>query len=247
MTSMNKYRDDSGALYRVLQTGQIITMAPTPIIQVPARELQRYFKIMLDAFLAGLLLILFVPVFGVIALAIKLTSRGPVFFQQRRVGFRGKIFKMWKFRTMKVTTAVDDHQRLIKTILAQPESNQQELVKKYKSQIDSQITPIGHFLRKTSLDELPQILNVLRGELSLVGPRPHPVYEVERYKPWYLKRLQIMPGITGLSKVRVRCTPENYDESMRLDIQYIKSWSLGLDFKIMLQTLVMVFCMKNAY
>ena len=108
----------------------------------------------------------------------------------------------------------------------------------YKNQIDQRITRVGAFIRKTSIDELPQFINVLLGDMSLVGPRPHPIYEVELYKYWYYHRLQVKPGLTGLSKIKLRCTPENYCEAMRYDLRYVNNWSLMLDFEIILISLV---------
>ncbi len=205
---------------------------------------RRRIKRMMDIYLAGLMVVLLTPLFFAVAIFIKVTSRGPVFFHQKRVGFQGKIFTMFKFRTMKTYTPKSDHEKLIKYIHENQNGNS---VQVYKKQIETHITKVGHVLRKTSLDELPQLFNVLRGELSLVGPRPHPVYEVENYKDWYHERFLVMPGMTGLSKVYLRCTPEDYDKSMRLDLDYVKNWSIGLDVKILLKTIPLVFHITNAY
>ena len=120
-------------------------------------------------------------------------------------------------------------------------------MEKYKKQISARITWAGKILRKTSLDELPQLWNVLKGDMSLVGPRPHPIYEIKKYQLWYYKRLQVLPGITGLSKIHLRCTPVNYDEAMRYDIRYAENWNLMLDIKIILYTIPMVLLLKNSY
>lgn len=208
---------------------------------------QKRVKRILDIYIAGLMVVLLLPLFLAIGIAIKMNSRGPIFFQQKRVGFKGKIFTMLKFRTMSAATPSGDHEKLIKQILGPVSKNNRDNVQNYKTQIEIHITTVGKLLRKTSLDELPQLFNVLRGDLSLVGPRPHPLYEVENYKDWYHERFQAMPGITGLSKVYLRCTPEDYDESIRLDLDYVNNWSIGLDFKIMLKTIPLVLQMTNAY
>jgi len=208
---------------------------------------QRRAKRMLDVILASLFIVVLMPLFMLIGLCVKATSRGPVLFRQTRVGFRGRKFTMLKFRTMRVTTPARAHEHLIRKLSVTAQGTSQSLVLDYKKQIDAHVTPVGKLLRRTSLDELPQLVNVLRGDLSLVGPRPHPVYEVKHYKDWYHQRFQVMPGMTGLSKVTLRCTPQNYDESMRLDLEYIRTWSIGLDVKILLRTFLLVLRMSSAY
>jgi len=208
---------------------------------------QKRLKRIMDIYLVSLMVVLLIPLFLLIGILIKMTSRGPVFFQQKRAGFKGKVFTILKFRTMSSATPSADHERLIKEILGPTSDKNGNNVQSYKNQIETHITKVGRLLRKTSLDELPQLFNVLRGDLSLVGPRPHPLYEVENYKDWYQERFRAMPGITGLSKVILRCTPEDYDESMRLDLEYVKNWSIGLDLKIILKTIPLVLRMTNAY
>ncbi|MFZ5516561.1 MAG: sugar transferase [Candidatus Zhuqueibacterota bacterium] len=212
-----------------------------------AKDSQRRLKRILDLCLASLFIVLLLPLFLLIGMCIKATSRGPILFQQTRIGFHGRKFTILKFRTMRASTPGSDHEQLIRKLLAPDSGASQDSVQGYKKQIDSHVTQIGKLLRRTSLDELPQLINVLRGDLSLVGPRPHPVYEVENYKDWYHERFQVMPGMTGLSKLKLRCTPQNYDESMRLDLEYIRTWSIGLDVKILLQTILLVLRMSSAY
>jgi putative colanic acid biosynthesis UDP-glucose lipid carrier transferase len=170
----------------------------------------------------------------VIALAVKATSPGPVIFRQRRYGLNGKEFEIWKFRTMTVT---EDGDQFVQA-----------------TRDDPRVTPIGNFLRRTSLDELPQFINVLQGRMSIVGPRPHPVALDEQHRrliPRYYFRHKIRPGITGLAQVRgYRGQTDTLDKMRRrieLDIEYIDSWSLYLDLKIILLTIVRGVRDQNAY
>jgi len=218
-------------------------------LSYPFSKLRKNTKRLIDILGAIFCLIFFSPLMFGIAIGIKLSSRGPILFKQKRIGLMGESFYMLKFRSMNTNTTEKSHRDYIEYLLSNSSRNHKDIdcVEKYKDQINHRTTLVGKFLRKTSLDELPQLINVLRGEMSLVGPRPHPDYEVERYKPWYYRRLTVKPGITGLSKVNVRCTPENYDEAMRFDLQYIDNLSLLLDFKILLRTIPMVFCGKGAH
>ncbi len=184
-------------------------------------------------------LILCLPVFVIIALAIKLTSRGPVLFRQVRLGQYGKKFTFLKFRSMYVDSGHQIHEEYVKRFIVgasgaeQTDGNHQKL---YKLMADPRVTPVGRFLRNTSLDELPQFLNVLRGHMSMVGPRPPVIYEFDRYDLWHKQRLlAVKPGITGLWQVDGRSRVK-FDEMVRLDIRYARSWSLWLDIKILLQT-----------
>ena len=187
--------------------------------------------------LAGL--ILAAPVMILIAIAIKLTSKGPVLFRQVRLGQHGRKFTFLKFRSMYVNNDDKVHREYVTQFIigsagaAQATGSQQRV---YKLTADPRITPIGRFLRKTSLDEVPQFLNVLWGDMSLVGPRPPVVYEFNRYDLWHKQRLlAVRPGITGLWQVdgRSRVT---FDEMVRLDIRYARTWSLWLDLKILAHT-----------
>ena len=180
-------------------------------------------------------LIIVSPLFLVIAAAIKATSAGPVFFRQERVGFRGKTFAMLKFRSMSADCDQEEHRTYIKKIICeQKEAAVEPGV--FKLTQDKRITRIGRLLRKTSLDELPQFINVLRGEMSLVGPRPPIPYECELYDIWHCRRLfSCKPGITGLWQVTGR-SRTTFDEMVRLDLQYIREWDLALDCKILFMT-----------
>ena len=184
-------------------------------------------------------LTMFLPLMAIIAALIKLTSKGPVLFRQVRFGQNGKKFVFLKFRSMYTDADHRIHEQYIDTFIkgeasaARSNGSERRL---YKLVDDPRVTPIGRILRKSSLDELPQFLNVLRGEMSLVGPRPPVLYEVKRYDLWHKQRLmRVKPGITGLWQVVGRSRVE-FDEMVRLDIRYARSWSLWLDIKILLQT-----------
>ena len=177
--------------------------------------------------------------FVAIAIAIKLTSPGPILFRQSRLGRYGRKFTFLKFRSMHSKNDPSIHQQYVKQFIAGNASvnqNADQSRNPYKLVADPRITTVGQFLRKTSLDELPQFFNVLKGEMSLVGPRPPVPYEYECYNLWHKERLlAVKPGITGLWQVdgRSRVT---FDEMVRLDIRYARSWSLWLDLKLLLRT-----------
>jgi lipopolysaccharide/colanic/teichoic acid biosynthesis glycosyltransferase len=182
------------------------------------------------------LLCLLSPVFLAVCGLIKLTSKGPVLFRQVRVGQENRPFTMFKFRTMHVNADPAIHQQYVTQFIQSGGRTEGAADKVFKIVDDPRVTPLGHFLRRASLDELPQFLNVLRGEMSLVGPRPPLPYEVERYKAWHLRRLsEAKPGITGLWQVTGR-SRTTFDEMVRLDLQYAKSHSFWTDIKILLAT-----------
>jgi exopolysaccharide biosynthesis polyprenyl glycosylphosphotransferase len=200
--------------------------------------------------LVGLLLLS--PLFLIIAILIKATSKGPVLFRQERYGQYGRKFVFLKFRSMFVNNDDSIHRTFIKKLItemgepASPDGVKDEAVV-YKITNDPRITPLGHILRKTSLDELPQFINVLKGEMSLVGPRPPIPYELENYDVWHRHRLLgKKPGITGLWQVKGRSTT-TFDSMVRLDLQYIREWSVWLDIKLLLQTPLAVLKGKGAY
>lgn len=184
------------------------------------------------------------PVFLAIALAVKLTSKGPIFFRQQRVGQYGQNFTFLKFRSMYVNNDSSVHREFVTKLISSeaggaPAAGPTVVSKSsnvYKMTNDKRITPIGKFLRRTSLDELPQFLNVLHGEMSLVGPRPAIPYELAVYKTWHRRRvLEVKPGITGLWQVTGRSRVK-FDDMVRLDLRYATSWSPWLDFKILMRT-----------
>lgn len=185
------------------------------------------------------LLILLSPVFFVIAAAVKLTSRGPILFRQQRIGEHGTAFTFLKFRSMYVNNDASQHKEYVRQLIAgqaakQPTNGPGEGI--FKLTNDPRITPIGNFLRRSSLDELPQFVNVLRGDMSLVGPRPPVPYEVEAYATWHRRRLlEAKPGITGLWQVEGR-SRVGFDDMVRLDLRYARHSSPWLDLKILVQT-----------
>ncbi len=190
------------------------------------------------------------PLLWLIGLAIKATSKGPVLFSQTRVGQYGERFIVLKFRTMYVDIDRTVHKKFVTTLIkdtAEDEPSQDDGKAVYKLTNDKRITPVGRFLRKTSLDELPQFWNVLRGEMSLVGPRPAVRYEVAAYQTWHRRRvLEFKPGITGLWQVSGR-SHVKFDDMVRLDLRYATSWSLGLDLKILMLTPLAVLRGTGAY
>lgn len=215
------------------------TLYPDLSSKAAKRRLPLALKRGIDIFGSALLLTLFAPLFGAIALAIRWTSKGPAIFRQERLGEFGKAFKCLKFRTMYVDTDHQIHRKYIQNFIvgevgAQKSNTTEPVV--YKITKDPRITPLGRFLRKTSLDEFPQFWNVLRGEMSLVGPRPPVPYEFEIYDEWHRRRvLEMKPGITGLWQVYGR-SRVCFNDMVRLDLRYSQCWSLWLDLKILLAT-----------
>jgi len=218
---------------------------PDVVEQHNSRKFPLLLKRLLDIAGSIAALILFSPLFLLISLAIKLTSMGPVFFRQERVGKRGVPFGCLKFRTMHVNNDPKIHQEYVANLIrGDAAPNGESGV--FKIANDPRVNSVGQFLRKSSLDELPQFINVLKGEMSLVGPRPPIPYELEAYDLWHRRRvLEAKPGITGLWQVKGR-SRTTFDEMVRLDLQYSRSWSLWLDFKILLETPRAVFSGKGA-
>jgi lipopolysaccharide/colanic/teichoic acid biosynthesis glycosyltransferase len=183
-------------------------------------------------------LVVFGPIFLLLMIAVKATSRGPIFFVQDRCGLGGRVFRFYKFRTMVVGA-----DRMKTVLMAQNEMDGPV----FKMKRDPRITKLGAILRKTSLDELPQLWNVVKGDMSLVGPRPPTPDEVERYNARQVQRLGVMPGITGLWQVSGRNNVPDFDKWVALDLEYARRWSLWLDMRILLKTGVEVSRSKNAY
>jgi exopolysaccharide biosynthesis polyprenyl glycosylphosphotransferase len=218
--------------------------------RVESRRVLLLLKRGMDIFGSLLALVLLAPLFLVIALAIKLTSKGPVFFKQARNGEYGRPFVFIKFRSMYINNDVGVHRQWFHRFVSGQAETYQTNGKNhgiFKMTIDPRVTKVGRILRRTSLDELPQFINVLKGDMSLVGPRPPIPYEVDAYKTWHRSRLlQAKPGITGLWQVNGR-SRVTFDEMVRLDLTYARTWSLWLDIKILLQTPGAVFRGDGAY
>jgi lipopolysaccharide/colanic/teichoic acid biosynthesis glycosyltransferase len=205
----------------------------------PYRREYQIAKRVMDVVLCLLAMPLVLPLLAICALAIHLDSPGPVLFVQERIGKGGRRFRMYKFRTMQHNLDDSDHRAFLKAFVNGRISDDENGRALYKPVQASQVTRVGRILRKTSLDELPQLINVLKGEMSLVGPRPNVLWEFEEYKGWHNERLEVLPGITGLAQVRGR-SGINFDSIVKYDIEYIERQSLALDFKIMWWTLLSV-------
>jgi len=201
-------------------------------------RLGRALKRGMDILGSLVLLILLSPVFFVIAAAVKLTSRGPILFRQKRIGEHGTAFTFLKFRSMYANNDASQHKEYVRQLIAGRAAKQTNGAGEgiFKLTNDPRITPVGNFLRRSSLDELPQFINVLRGDMSLVGPRPPVPYEVEAYATWHRRRLlEAKPGITGLWQVQGR-SRVGFDDMVRLDLRYARHSSPWLDLKILVQT-----------
>lgn len=174
-------------------------------------------KRLFDLVLASVLLCAIAPLAFVVAVMVKLNSPGPSIYRQRRVGLKGEVFEIYKFRTMRVDA---------------------DTIGDYKTRPnDERITSVGKFLRKSSLDEIPQLINVIKGDMSLVGPRPDTPMQEVRYTPeQWIKRISVLPGITGLAQATFR-SDANHEQRLRLDFEYIDTWSVWLDLKILIKTL----------
>jgi exopolysaccharide biosynthesis polyprenyl glycosylphosphotransferase len=196
-------------------------------------------KRMMDIVGSALVLIMCSPLLVVAAIAIKLTSKGPVLFRQQRVGQHGRCFTFLKFRSMHIDNDPSVHKEYVMKLIAGQAEREAENGKGegvYKLTNDRRVTKVGKFLRRTSLDELPQLFNVLEGTMSLVGPRPAIPYEVAAYETWHRRRvLEVKPGITGAWQVNGRSRVK-FDEMVRLDLQYAKSWSPWMDISILMRT-----------
>jgi exopolysaccharide biosynthesis polyprenyl glycosylphosphotransferase len=231
----------SSGLYEIITTGlRIQEFAYVPLVgvnQVRLTGIDMALKFLLDYTLALIGLIPFLLAYGALALAIKLDSPGPVIHRRRVLGVNGKQFDAFKFRTMRVDGDA---------LLAARPDLQAELAANHKLKDDPRVTRMGALLRKTSLDELPQLLNVLRGEMSLVGPRMIAPDEIDKYDHWDINLLTVRPGISGLWQVSGR-SDISYDQRVQLDMHYIRNWSIWLDIQILLQTIPAVLQRRGAY
>lgn len=190
---------------------------------------------LLDVAIAGVLLFALLPVLTLVAVAIRVDSTGPALFRQRRCGRRGREFTILKFRTMRRGMVAEPHRTYVLGLIRGDEDLAAGQRGLYKLQVDDRVTRVGRLLRRTSLDELPQLWNVVRGDMALVGPRPPIPYEVDNYPPEWLRRLAVKPGLTGLWQVSGR-NELSYQEMVRLDLEYVARRSLWLDLWILAKT-----------
>ena len=207
-----------------------------PLLTVPPARLRRSSRItkrLIDLAGAGVLLVLTAPVFVIAAIRIRGESPGPVFFRQTRLGVNRRPFTALKFRTMKVDTDDAEHRAYIQSTMSAAATMDPNGT--YKLSRENAVTSFGRFLRKTSLDELPQLINVLRGDMSLVGPRPCIPYETEFFQPHHFDRFLVPQGITGLWQVTARAN-SSFGEALEMDVAYVRGWSIGLDLRLLLRT-----------
>lgn len=202
-----------------------------------AKEWQLFIKRLIDIFVSVIGLIISIPIFIIVSIIIKLTSPGPVLFKQERCGLNGRRFILYKFRSMHVGAEMRRRELERQNEMKGPV---------FKMKRDPRVTSVGRILRKFSIDELPQLINVLKGDMSIVGPRPPLPVEVEMYKVWQRRRLSLKPGITCIWQVSGR-NKVDFEEWMNMDLRYIDNWSLWLDFKIMLKTIFVVLFGYGAY
>jgi lipopolysaccharide/colanic/teichoic acid biosynthesis glycosyltransferase len=209
-----------------------------------------------DLVLTALLLIVLAPLLAITAVAVKLDSRGPILFSQERVGtrwvrrdgmtrWRLELFKVYKFRSMIADADSGVHERHIAAMASRPAKSGPSDTTSIKLERDVRITRVGRYLRLTSIDELPQLINVLRGEMSLIGPRPVPPYELARYRPEHMRRFTVLPGISGLWQVRGRCAL-SFWEMVSCDLEYADKQSFWTDLKIMVRTIPAVVSTRGA-
>ncbi len=215
----------------------------------PMRGIALAVKRLIDVVVAAALLVVFSPLFLLISVLVKLFSPGPVLFKQKRAGQGGREFEFYKFRTMRVDTDDRLHREYAGNFInGKPASDGEEKAGKpvYKMTRDPRVTGIGRILRRTSLDELPQLINIVLGEMSLVGPRPPILYELTHYKEWHKRRLEAKPGLTGLWQVSGRSSVP-FNEMVLMDLYYIDNWSLWIDVEILLRTIPVILFGKGAY
>ena len=216
---------------RVVGPGPSTSLLPGKAARAPAKRL-------LDVTAASAGLVALSPVLAVVGAAVRLTSPGPAVYRQQRIGLCGRPFTIWKFRTMQ--NGADEQ---LNDLLSTVQGAAQPL---FKISNDPRVTPLGRWLRRTSLDELPQLVNVLRGEMSLVGPRPQRTAEVDLYEDWHYERLTVRPGVTGAWQVNGR-SDLDWPTAVALDLDYIRTWSMWSDAKILARTLRVVISGHGAY
>ena len=220
--------DFFGKIAKRVKIDHIYGLPIISFINTPDSEWALYVKRLIDILFSGLLLIILSPLFFIMAILIKITSKGPIFYEWNVIGLNKKPFKSWKFRTMILNADQMKSDLQVYNIMKGPV---------FKIKNDLRVTKIGKLLRKFSLDEFPQLWSVLKGDMSLVGPRPPLVTEIERFESWQRRKLSLRPGITCLWQVEGRSEIIDFNEWVKLDLEYIDNWSLWLDIKILLKTL----------
>jgi exopolysaccharide biosynthesis polyprenyl glycosylphosphotransferase len=231
------------------QTPTTPTLYPDVREPSPRRRLHIHVKRTVDVVGSATLLLLTSPMLLVVAAAVKLTSKGPVFFRQKRVGQHGRTFTFLKFRSMYENNDHSEHKEFVRKLIHEPtgiHATGKNGERVYKMTNDKRVTAVGKWIRRSSLDELPQLFNVLLGDMSLVGPRPPIPYEVAFYQDWHRRRLHVKPGITGLWQVSGRSRLK-FDDMVRLDLRYVSTWTPWLDLKILLKTPAAVVRGSDAY
>jgi lipopolysaccharide/colanic/teichoic acid biosynthesis glycosyltransferase len=219
---------DGGAV--AIEVGAVEVNAPRRLVSEALRRT-------LDIIVAGSVLLVLSPLLLAIAIVVRIDSKGPAFFRQRRVGRGQREFTMLKFRTMHAGADATPHRQYVQALIGDDRSPERGCL--YKLSVDDRVTRVGRFLRSWSLDELPQLINVLFGRMALVGPRPVILYEVELYPDSYLGRFDVKPGLTGLWQVSGR-NERTYEEMVKLDVEYARQASLALDLRILIKTLPVV-------
>jgi lipopolysaccharide/colanic/teichoic acid biosynthesis glycosyltransferase len=202
-------------------------------------------KRVIDLGITIIVLPIMLPAMVLVALLIRFDSPGPALFKQKRVGKDGRIFDIYKFRTMTHDLDTSHHQAFMKAFVQGEIGHGESEQTVFKPFTDSQVTRVGRILRKTSLDELPQLINVLKGDMSWIGPRPNVLWEVEAYKAWHMERLSVLPGITGLAQVNGR-SAISFDTIVQYDVAYTRQQSLWLDIQILWKTFTLVVAGKGA-
>ncbi|MFQ5612936.1 MAG: sugar transferase [Anaerolineae bacterium] len=226
-------------------------MSQQNFVVIPRQEVSvlqpqyQFLKRIADVAISLITLPLVLPLAFICALAIRLDSPGPIFFVQERVGKGGELFRIYKFRTMIQDHDSESERRFMKDFVQGKINASNHTEESFKPAERSKITRVGWVLRKLSLDELPQLINVLRGDMSLVGPRPNVAWEVDAYRGWHYERLEVLPGITGLAQVKGRSNIA-FDQIVNYDVEYIEKQSFLMDLKILLWTVTSVLKSKGA-
>jgi lipopolysaccharide/colanic/teichoic acid biosynthesis glycosyltransferase len=235
--------------YLTMELSETRTSAAPPPLPFTSRpelavRLDRAVARLLDLTVAGAVLLVLAPALMLIAILVRVSSPGPALFRQERLGRDRRPFALYKFRTMRADGGESLHRDYVRALITAPQAAEDGQL--HKLTVDPRITRVGRVLRSWSLDELPQLINVLRGEMSLVGPRPLPERDYEMLEDWHRKRYLVLPGITGLWQVSGR-SELDFDDLVHLDFIYLERWSLALDLTIILKTIPAVIMQRGAY